>query len=141
MRKLRLPSPKAFLIGVAIALVAIPAVGLGLFTAYLSWPRFFPKYAIGTCVEDFQVQRIYRITGYDDWFKGSGVPTVILRPGAGSDTLFAPGTQVSIDDADPAVHVVACPEVSSFFRVLMARGRGRMLPITVRGTIRVSAAR
>lgn len=79
------------------------------FITYLNWPRFFPKYKIGTCIEDVQVHRLYKVTGIDDWLKGSGIPVEILSVGDAIPNTFYVGEKVRISADDPLIQIKACP--------------------------------
>lgn len=77
---------------------------------YLLWPSFFPKFDLNTCVEDTQVKRIYLITGYDDRYKGSGVPAVVVRTGAAVPGTYETGTKVSLFLNNQYLQAVMCPK-------------------------------
>jgi hypothetical protein len=84
------------ILGIVVALLFLSYV---IYFLYLMWPSFFPKYPVNSCVMDGQVQRIHKITGFDDRYTGSGVPTTILES----------GSKGSISVNDPAIQPVTCP--------------------------------
>jgi hypothetical protein len=92
-----------------LTLIGLPLVALGGFQVDLLWPRFFPKYPVGSCVEDTDVHRIHEITGYDDRFKGSGVPTRIVKRGTAAPGTYPEGSEGRIEVTDPAIRPVRCP--------------------------------
>lgn len=89
--------------------VAIPVVAYVIYFLYLMWPSFFPKYPVESCVIDTQVQRIHKIKGFDDRYKGSGVPTTILATGMAIENAHQVGSKGSISIDDPHIQPVACP--------------------------------
>ena len=93
-----------------IVLFALPLSGYLFFQLYLGWPALFPKYPIGSCVEDTKVQRIHQITGNEDRLKGSGVPTKILVVGQSVPGAFSVGMEASISLDDSDIKLVPCPK-------------------------------
>ncbi len=100
---------KRFVLWFLLCLVGLPLFAFGTFKVYLLVPRFFPTYPLGSCVEDTQVYRIHEITGYDDWFKGSGVPTRIIQRGTAAPGMYLEGSLSGIDVNDPAIRPIPCP--------------------------------
>lgn len=94
---------------VLILVLGIPLVALLAFQAYLSWPKLFPKYPVGSCVEDTQVHRVHEIIGSDDWLKGSGVRTRIIKRGDAVPGAYAVGSESQIFIDDAFIKVVECP--------------------------------
>ena len=77
----------------------MPALGVLLFSVNLYWPHWFPKYKPGTCVKDASTERVLRITGFDDRFRGGGVPATNVQT----------AQRVRFTESDPALSVIACP--------------------------------
>ena len=90
-------------------ILCIPVVAYVFYFLYLMWPSFFPKYAIDSCVLDAQVRRIHKIKGFDDRYKGSGVPTIIVVSGMATPGTHEVGSKGSISIDDPHISPVACP--------------------------------
>jgi hypothetical protein len=93
----------------AAIIVSIPVVAYVLYFLYLIWPTFFPKYPVDSCVLDSQVQRIHKIKGFDDRYKGSGVPTIIVVSGMATPGSHEVGGKGSISIDDPHISAVRCP--------------------------------
>jgi hypothetical protein len=94
---------------VICCILGIPVFSFLGFYLYLVLPSLFPKYAINSCVEDTQVQRIHQIVGTDDRLKGDGVPTVVLKTGSAVPGTHEVGSKESIFHDDPHIKRVACP--------------------------------
>ncbi len=90
-------------------LLSVPLLALLGFCFYLAWPSFFPKHAIGSCVEDTQVHRIHKIIGIEDRLKGSGIPTIVLQSGLAISGTHEPGTKESIFLEDTHIKSINCP--------------------------------
>ena len=94
---------------IIIAVVALPILGFVAYYFYLMWPAMFPKFEKDSCVIDTKVNRIHKITGFDDRMKGSGVPTVVLVSGIAVPGTHEVGTVESIRIDDPEIQSVKCP--------------------------------
>lgn len=90
-------------------LLSLPVLAFLAYYIYLVLPSFLPTYPVDSCVIDTQVQRIHKITGYDDRLKGSGVPTIILVTGMATPGNHEVGSKGNISLDHPHIKQVDCP--------------------------------
>lgn len=94
---------------IILTVIALPILGFVAYYFYLMWPAMFPKFEKDSCVIDTKVNRIHKITGFDDRMKGSGVPTVVLVTGSAVPGTHEVGAKESIRIDDATIETVKCP--------------------------------
>lgn len=99
---------KNFRVALLVVVFPLLVIALGI-AAYLLWPVWFPKYAPGSCLKDEQAKRVYLVVGYDDWFKGAGIPAIVLQAAAGTPGAYQLGDETRVQGDDIALVPVACP--------------------------------
>jgi hypothetical protein len=79
---------------------------------YEQLPKYFPKYPIGTCVQNANDLSIFKITGTGNAWKGwHRVPAIVVKPGARISPSSTIGSIARIHNVNrPAISRVECPD-------------------------------